>query len=120
MIFDGFTFFNETEVLKLRLTELWDVVDRFILVEAPYTHTGNKKPLYYGDNLETFQPFSSKIIHVVVDDLPRDSNPWVPENFQREAIRRGLSEASSEDWVMVSDVDDFIDCPSKCIPSATC
>jgi hypothetical protein len=39
MIYDCFTFFNELELLELRLHELAGVVDKFVLVEATQTHS---------------------------------------------------------------------------------
>ena len=37
VIFDGFTFFDEFELLEIRLNELYDFVDFFILVESNRT-----------------------------------------------------------------------------------
>ncbi|MBF0563456.1 MAG: hypothetical protein HQL37_15915 [Alphaproteobacteria bacterium] len=107
MIYDCFTFFNEFEVLRLRLAELWDVVDRFVLVEAPLTHAGKPKPLYFAEARDDFRAFADKIIHVVVDDLPVSADAWVPERFQRDAIVRGLADAAEDDWIFVSDVDEI-------------
>ena len=51
-IFDGFMFFNEIELLDIRLHELCDVVHRFVVVEATRTFTNLPKPLYYGSSAE--------------------------------------------------------------------
>ena len=40
MIVDCFPFFNELDLLELRLNELKDVVDVFVLSEATLTFTG--------------------------------------------------------------------------------
>ena len=45
-IFDCFTYFNEEDILRLRLEELNDVVDYFVIVEASQTFTGIDKPFY--------------------------------------------------------------------------
>jgi beta-1,4-mannosyl-glycoprotein beta-1,4-N-acetylglucosaminyltransferase len=42
-VIDCFTFYNELEILELKLEELYDVVDLFILVEAEKTHKGENK-----------------------------------------------------------------------------
>jgi hypothetical protein len=68
MIYDCFTFFNELELLEMRLHELADVVDRFVLVEATRTHTNQPKPLFYHENRARFADFADKIIYVIVDD----------------------------------------------------
>ncbi len=107
MIYDCFTFFNELEVLRLRLEELWEVVDRFVLVEATVTHAGAPKPLVFADNREAFAPYLSKITHIVVSDMPDGPDPWARECFQRDAIARGLDGVGANDWVIVSDVDEI-------------
>jgi len=107
MIFDCFMFSNELEILELRLRELHDLVDRFILVEATRTHRGFEKPLLFAENRARFQPFLDKIVHVVVDDMPDHPDPWVRENFQRNAIARGLFAATDQDFVIIGDVDEI-------------
>lgn len=54
-------------------------VYRFVLVEATRTHSGNPKPLYYALNAARFAAFQDKIVHLIVDDLPEHTNPWVLE-----------------------------------------
>jgi hypothetical protein len=78
-VWDAFMFFNELDVLEVRLNELNSSVHKFVLVEATKTHSGNSKPLHYADNSQRFSAFHGKIVHVVVDDLPVHSNPWVLE-----------------------------------------
>ncbi len=107
MIYDGFTFFNELELLELRLNELADVVDKFVLVEATQTHTGLPKPLHFQNNRARFSQFQDKIIHIIVDDLPRAKNPWVLERFQRNAIARGLTQCQPDDVILISDLDEI-------------
>jgi beta-1,4-mannosyl-glycoprotein beta-1,4-N-acetylglucosaminyltransferase len=107
MIYDCFTFFNELELLEVRLHELAGVVDKFVLVEATQTHTNKPKPLYYQENRARFGSFHDQIIHIVVDDLPQAKNPWTPENFQRNCICRGLTQCRPDDWILISDVDEI-------------
>lgn len=109
-IFDCFKFFNELELLELRLMELNDVVDYFVLVEANKTHTGKPKPFYFDENKDRFSNYINKIIHVKVEDLPPYSlnDIWTAENFQRNCISRGLSgKALLGDKIIVSDVDEI-------------
>ena len=54
-IYDCFTFFNEFELLEVRLNELYDVVDKFVLVEMAETHQGNPKPLLFLENRHKFK-----------------------------------------------------------------
>ena len=115
MIYDCFTFFNELDLLEIRLDTLKDVVDRFVIAEATRTHTGKEKELLFEKNRERFAEFADKITYVVVDDLlpeeevGKDSYnlPWVNENRQRNALMRGLSGAKDDDVIMVSDLDEI-------------
>jgi hypothetical protein len=47
LVIDCFTFYNELEILELRFLELYDVVDKFIIVEADQTFSGNNKRFIY-------------------------------------------------------------------------
>jgi len=71
-IYDCFLFFNELDILELRLEILNDIVDKFVIVESEVTFSGNKKPLFYYENREKFKKFEHKIIHVIVTDTPED------------------------------------------------
>lgn len=106
-IYDCFTFFNELELLELRLNELNNIVDYFVLVESTKTFTGKDKELYYDKNSWLFEKFKPKIIHIIVQDMPETSDPWTREYFQRNAILRGLGNCSPDDLILISDVDEI-------------
>jgi hypothetical protein len=106
-IYDCFPFFNELDLLEIRLMELDPVVDRFVLAEAPVTHAGREKPLFFAENAKRFAKWRRKIVHVVVDDMPTGSDPWERENHQRNAIVRGLAKAVPNDGVIISDADEI-------------
>ena len=53
MIYDCFQFFNELDMLYIRMKVLNDVVDRFVVSEATETFSGLKKPLLFEENRET-------------------------------------------------------------------
>ena len=110
-IIDCFMFYNELNMLKLRLRELYDVVDYFVLVESAKTFTYNDKQLYFQDNKDMFTPFLNKIIHVVVDDMPPGQDNWSRETHQRNSIMKGLNKLQLEDddYILISDVDEIPD-----------
>lgn len=130
MIYDCFSFFNELDLLDLRLHELSDVVDKFVLVEATMTHSGIYKELYYDESKHKFDEFKDKIIHIVVDDMPftkaeveRAITPddrqwlatgyqlgddWVRERYQRNQIMRGLTTCKPDDIIIIEDADEFV------------
>ncbi|HZX73462.1 MAG TPA: hypothetical protein VFE57_03515, partial [Cyclobacteriaceae bacterium] len=70
MVVDCFTFFNELDLLEIRLNILNETVDRFVLVEATRTFQNNPKPLYFNENKKRFEAFLPKITHIIVDDYP--------------------------------------------------
>lgn len=109
-IFDCFQFYNELDLLEVRLAELYPVVDRFVLVEATYTHAGVAKPLYYADNRARFAAYADKIVHIVVAEDP-GGFAWNREAYQRDAILRGLGECRPSDMILISDADEILRAP---------
>lgn len=113
MVYDCFTFFNELDLLEIRLYELDSVVDKFVLVEATRTFTKKPKPLYFEENKQRFEKFLPKIVHIKVNSFPgflkkfRNPNSWDYENHQREQIILGLAGCQPDDIIIVSDVDEI-------------
>ena len=111
-IIDSFIFYNELDLLNMRLHELNDYVDYFVLVEATETFTGKSKPLHYEENKDRFEQFQDKIIHEIVDDMPETDTPWDREHHQRNRIPAALDDLeryyglNEEDVILVSDVDE--------------
>jgi len=108
VIFDCFPFFNEFDVLEMRLTLLADYVDRFVLCEAPFTYNGNPKPLWYAENAARFAPWHDKIVHLVYPGAP-DANPWANEWGQRAFLTNGLQGGAPGDIVLYGDLDEIPD-----------
>jgi len=107
-VIDCFTFFNELDILEIRLQELWNTVDFFVLVEATVSHSCKPKPLFFADSKDRFQPYMDKIKHVIVEDMPvSDPNSWVRENYQRDCIQRGLPSLNRNDLIITSDADEI-------------
>ena len=106
MVYDCFQFFNELDILKIRLNVLAPVVDRFVISEATETFSGIKKPLYYEENKELFAAFQDRIIHVVVDDTPQGDTHY-RDTFQKNAVTRGLKDCTDDDIVIFSDLDEI-------------
>ena len=107
-IYDCFLFFNELELLEVRLHELYDHVDKFVLGESRETFRGNPKPLYFEANKQHFEKFLDKIIHVIVDERITTNNPWVRDRYQRDQIMRGLKNCNPDDLILISDADEII------------
>ncbi len=107
MVYDSFQFFNELDILLLRMHILNDVVDKFVISESTVTFSGDEKPLFYAENKEMFKEFEHKIIHNVVDDTPMDCDAFTRDHHQKCAVARGLSGCKPEDIVIFSDVDEI-------------
>ena len=118
-------FFDEEMLLELRLNTLDKFVDKFVIVESAYTHSGKEKKLIF--DINKYPKFKEKIDYIIVRDLPQgieqigndDSNLEITnkeimnalrrENFQRNAIKRGLINANDNDWIIISDLDEIPD-----------
>ena len=118
-------FFDEEMLLELRLNTLDKFVDKFVIVESAYTHSGKEKKLIF--DINKYPKFKEKIDYIIVRDLPHgieqigedDSNLEITnkeimnalrrENFQRNAIKRGLINANDNDWIIISDLDEIPD-----------
>ena len=105
---DCFLFHDELDLLEIRLGELWDSVDHFVLVESTRTFSGLPKPLYYQDNLERFAPFASKLTAIVVNEPVGNLTSWQRREQQCNALARGLKTAAPDDIVLLSDVDEIV------------
>lgn len=96
-------------MLDLRLAELSNVVNYFVLVEANKTHSGKDKRLLFNETKEKYKNYP--IIHVIVDDMPQSQNAWEKENHQRRSIKKGIQELSleDEDYFILTDADEIPD-----------
>lgn len=112
---DCFTFFNELDILEIRLEELYPVVDAFVLVESKQTFRGQDKPLFFAENRDRFSKWADKIVHIQTDDKSiqfsgkHGMDSWEREYYQRNKITAGLDwfDLEPDDIVMISDVDEI-------------
>ncbi len=109
MIYDCIPFFNELDILMLRLHILDPIVDKFIIEEATVTFSGHPKELCFEKNRDMFSEFLPKIEYIVVDNSPTDTTTHLRDKFQKNALIRGLEKASDEDMIILSDVDEIPD-----------
>ena len=122
-IFDCFMYYDEDLILDLRLNYLNKYVDKFIIVESTYTHSGQNRKLLF--DIKKFSKFKDKINYIILDKTPVDLfiintsdtdhqknskiilNAVKRENLQRNTISKGLNLASLDDMVIISDVDEI-------------
>jgi beta-1,4-mannosyl-glycoprotein beta-1,4-N-acetylglucosaminyltransferase len=116
-------FFDEEMLLDLRLNTLNKFVDKFVIVESSYTHSGKDKKLIF--DINKYSKFKDKIHYIVLKDPPygieetnrNDDegevsrkeilNALKRENLQRDTILDGLKDADKNDWVIISDLDEI-------------
>lgn len=98
--------FNEVDLFELRIAELEDIVDVFLVVEATHTHSGNPKPLYFTEWYKA-NPRHNVIIRVWNNAEMPDA--WTRENCHREEINHALKElgVSRDTIIMISDMDEI-------------
>lgn len=136
-VYDAFLFFNELDLLEIRLNTLDPVVDYFILSESTKTHSGLDKPLYYQENKARFKQFEHKIIHQIIDDTPDDyvnlsediakdelqrmviekvnRGDWWPhdipsfgrDTYEKESLLRAMKNCQPDDIIIFSDADEI-------------
>lgn len=107
-IYDCSLFRNELDLLELRLKELYDHVDHFVIVEATHTFQCEPKELVLKNNWDRFKQWHDKIIHVIVDDMPNTGNAWDNDYWQRNAITRGIVNAADDDIIIICDGDEIL------------
>jgi beta-1,4-mannosyl-glycoprotein beta-1,4-N-acetylglucosaminyltransferase len=113
VIADGFIFYNELDILAIRLEEVYPVVDRIVLVESSKTFRGNPKPFYFEENKERYAQYLDKITHIKLhdDNMHFSSDPkvepWDREHWQRSQIAEGFAGMQPEDIVIIGDVDEI-------------
>ncbi len=116
-------FFDEEMLLDLRLNIMDKYVDKFVITEATYMHSGESKKLLF--DINKFSKFKDKIIYIVVDTPPpnlfkigddnslntKESkkilNASKRELYQIEKTQDGLVKADPDDVIIVSDVDEI-------------
>jgi beta-1,4-mannosyl-glycoprotein beta-1,4-N-acetylglucosaminyltransferase len=120
-VIDAFSFFNEKNLLKLRLEYLSPVVDYFIVSESNYTHSGKPKPYYLEQFLDELpEEIRSKIIplkyepditNFSVDGKVKEwdygNDHWRLEREQRNLITKKLTEFAESDLFILGDVDEI-------------
>lgn len=107
MVYDCIPFFNELDILNLRLHILDPLVDKFVIEESTVTFSGAPKELCFEKNKKRFEELLPKIEYIVVDNSPVGATTHERDNFQKNALVRGLIDADEKDVVILSDVDEI-------------
>lgn len=122
-IFDCCLFNDEKMLFDLRLNILNNKVDKFIVVEANFTHNG--EPKNFNFDINDYSYFKEKIIYIKLQNKPKNLhkiknninskknndlkilNALILENYHRNKIMDGLNDANTNDLIIISDVDEI-------------
>lgn len=109
MVYDCVPFFNEVDILKLRLNILSPYVDKFIIEEATMTFSGEEKALCFEKYKDLYKDYLDRIEYVVVTDTPKEALTHERDYFQKNYLEEGLKRvgATSDDIILFGDVDEI-------------
>ena len=124
MIIDGFTFYNEFDMLECRLEYLYDHVDYFIISEADHSFSGKPKQFNYALNQARFEKYQDKILYAPLQIDPAGYNLdlanyspdmlvgtgsdfWKIERQQRNNIASALTQFDDDAIVLIGDLDEI-------------
>ena len=116
-IFDCTTYHSEDLMLDVRFNILNEYVDKFIITESKFSHSGKEKPLNF--NINNFPKFKDKIQYLVIENQPEG----IEKNDNSSAIKRmnsllrinqsydymmnAIKDASDDDLICLSDNDEI-------------
>ena len=116
-IIDCTSFYNEHMMYEVRLNVLKDKVDKFIVTESTFSHSGKKKKLNF--DINNYPKFKDKIIYVTIDKEPKgiveeNNNPSLQRSNSLKRIALSYDESlkelknfSNNDFIMLSDNDEI-------------
>ncbi|WP_035764571.1 glycosyltransferase [Butyrivibrio sp. NC2002] len=107
MVYDLIPFFNELDILKLRLHILDPYVDKFVIEEATTTFSGQEKELCFEKNKDMFKEFLHKIEYVVVREDRDFKVTHERDYFQKNHLIEGIKDATSDDIIIFGDCDEI-------------
>ena len=117
-IIDTTTYFKEKLMMEIRFNILDSFVDKFVVCESKYSHSGKEKKINF--NINDYPKFKEKIIHLIVDNEPSNLilkkdlsisdkryNSVIRIKHQRNSIMDVLNQFSAEDYIIYSDNDEI-------------
>jgi hypothetical protein len=113
-LFDAFLFYNEIELLEIRIGELFDVVESFVLVETLESFQGAPKISHY-DSLQFQLPahFRKKVFHHKCKKLS-GVTAWAREQSARACMKVAIFAAGARlyDLMHFNDADEIANQPT--------
>ncbi|MDA9072906.1 hypothetical protein N9J69_00260 [Pelagibacteraceae bacterium] len=122
-VYDCTSFYSEHMMYDVRLNVLNDKVEKFIVTESTYSHSGQKKKLNF--DINNYPKFKDKIIYIVIDNEPKGIVPDQDDPLSQrlnslkrvslsyDACFNATRNCSSDDFIMLSDNDEIPNLDSK-------
>ena len=117
-IFDCTTYYDEELMMDIRFNTLKDQVEKFIVVESLFSHSGNKKKLNF--DINNYSKFKDKIIYIVIENEPNNLKKGDKLNQSEKrmnSLKRieqsydsmldGIKDAGEDDLIILSDNDEI-------------
>ena len=117
-IFDCTTYYDEELMMDIRFNTLNDQVEKFIVVESLFSHSGNKKKLNF--DIKNYSKFKDKIIYIVIENEPNNLKRGDKLNQSEKrmnSLKRieqsydsmldGIKDAGEDDLIILSDNDEI-------------
>jgi beta-1,4-mannosyl-glycoprotein beta-1,4-N-acetylglucosaminyltransferase len=113
VVVDACLFFNELDILEIRLEEYFPFVSKFYILESTRTFTGKRKSLFFNDNKNRFSKFEKNIEHIILKDgnYPDGifKDPWDVERFSRQYLfNRVFADKNNYSHLIFTDVDEIL------------
>lgn len=118
-IYDCFLFFNEFDLLKIRLEYLYEHVESFVITESDRTFSGYRKPLFFNERRSEFSRWQKKILYLPFS-TPRfgsavmkflrtrkKKSNWFVEHAQRDSLSKIVSQLDRDDFFFLTDIDEI-------------
>lgn len=113
-VISSLTINHELDLLEIRVRELNDAVDFFLVCESNYTFFGDPKPLYLQSNLSAgfLSEYQHKIVRMTIaTNYGKEPDIWAPEGNSREFLwkqgRHLFKDLRKDDLFMLNDADEI-------------
>lgn len=121
LLIDAFPFFQEVELLKVRLEYLGDVVDKFLISESNIDFSANPKDfvltneilrqLPYSHKVQicrnNFSRFETKFIYSLAKKIKWRKPFWNIQKRQRNSLGKTISKIEQPGVLLFGDLDEF-------------
>jgi hypothetical protein len=109
-VIDNIAFCYDYDILEIRLSILYDYVDKFIILECDHTYSNLYKGYNFEKHQDRYTKWMDKIEYIKVKG-PGFSDAWTNEHWQWEQLKLGWTDVQPEDLVLLCRCADEIPRP---------